>query len=89
MRLNVCRLGIILVKDMRGDIGSVVRENHGGLGKEGRGDKCVYIWSRYTGLPENPHRWDRDGTGAGRGVEIRATMRLLRTSHGCRFCAAT
>jgi len=53
------------VKDVRGDIGSVVRENHGGLGKEGRGDKCVYIWSRYTGLPENPHRarWDRRREG--------------------------
>lgn len=31
----------------------------------------------------------QDGTGAGKGVEIQATMRLLRTLHGCCFCAAT
>jgi len=36
VELDICRLGIILVEDVGSDIGSMVRENHGRLGKEGR-----------------------------------------------------
>lgn len=34
--LGLCGLGIVLVEDVRGDVGGVVRENHGLLEEEGR-----------------------------------------------------